>query len=176
MADLYPYVIASLPMLHFGMKPPFSLERFLEMCHRFIPEEDYRLLSTLPGPGEYPEPGTGHRAIRRWTEFDTALRNDLVRVRAARLRREPAPFLRPEGYRDSSLGPSVMAAAMHASPREAEMALDEMRWKALEDLATGHPFALDVLIAYACQLRILQRWETIRSTDGTALIGQALPQ
>ena len=176
MPDLYPYVIASLPMLHFGMKPPFSFERFLEMCHHFIPEEDYRLLSTLPEPGEYPEPGRGHRAIRRWTEFDTALRNELARIRAGRLHREPAPDLRPEGYRDASLGPSVMAAAMQASPLEAEMALDELRWKALEDLGTGHPFDLDALIAYACQLRILQRWEQIRSAEGTVLLGQVLPQ
>ena len=69
-----------------------------------------------------------------------------------------------------------MAAAMQASPLEAEMALDELRWKALEDLGTGHPFDLDALIAYACQLRILQRWEQIRSTEGTVLLGQVLLQ
>jgi Protein of unknown function (DUF2764) len=176
MADLYPYVIASLPMLHFGMRPPFSHERFLEMCHRFIPDEDYRLLSTLPEPGEYPGTGSGHRAIRRWIEFDTALRNELVRIRAGRLHRGPGPDLRPEGYRDSSLGPAVMAAAMQASPLQAERDLDEMRWKALEDLGRGHPFDLDVLIAYACQLRILQRWEHIRSGDGAALLEQVLPK
>ena len=175
MPDLYPYVVASLPMLHFGMKPPFTFERFLEMCHRFIPDEDYRLLSTLPEPGGYPAAGTGHRAIRRWIEFDTALRNEVVRIRAGRLHREPGPDLRPEGYREATLGPAVMAAALLASPREAEMALDELRWKALEELATGHPFELDVLVAYACRLRILQRWEQIRSADGAALLADVLP-
>ena len=176
MPDLYPYVVSSLPMLHFGMKPPFSTERFLEMCHTFIPEEDYRLLSTVPEPGEYPVQGRSHRAIRRWVGFDTALRNDLVRVRAGRFRREPGPDLRPEGDRDATLAPAVMAAALQASPLEAERALDELRWKALEELAKGHPFELDTLVAYACQLRILQRWEHIRSADRAALLGQVLPQ
>jgi hypothetical protein len=176
MPDLYPYVVSSLPMLHFGMKPPFSTERFLEMCHTFIPDEDYRLLSTLPGPGEYPAAGKGHGAKWRWIEFDSALRNDLVRIRAGRLRREPGPDLRSEGDRDATLAPAVMAAALQVSPLEAERALDELRWKALEELATGHPFDLDTLVAYACQLRILERWEHIRSADRAALLRQVLPQ
>jgi hypothetical protein len=162
-------------MLHFGMKPPFSTGRFLEMCHMFIPENDYRLLSTLPEPGEYRVQGSTHRAMRRWVEFDTALRNDLARIRAGRLHREPGPDFRPEGDREASLAPAVTAAAMLASPLDAERALDELRWKALDDLATGHPFSLDTLVAYACQLRILERWERIRSADRAGLLAQVLP-
>jgi hypothetical protein len=174
MPDLYPYVVASLPMLHFGMKPPFSTERFLEMCHTFIPDDDYRLLSSLPGPGEYPLRGKSHRAIRRWVEFDTALRNDLARIRAARFRREGGADLRPEGAREASLAPAVTAAALLASPLDAERALDELRWKALGELATGHPFDLDTLVAYACQIRILERWERIRTADRATLLGEVL--
>jgi hypothetical protein len=48
MAEFYPYLIASLPMLHFGMKPPFSFERFLEICDRLIPDKDFQVLLTLP--------------------------------------------------------------------------------------------------------------------------------
>ena len=152
------------------------MERFLEMCHTFIPEKDYHLLSTLPGPGEYPAAGKSHRAIRRWVGFDTALRNDLARIRAGRLHREPGSDLRPEGDRDAALASAVMAAALQASPLEAERAIDELRWKALEELATGHPFELDTLVTYACQLRILERWEHIRSADRAAHLGQVLPQ
>ena len=66
MADFYPYVIASLPMLHFKMKPPFSFERFLEVCCPFIPEKDVQLLRTLPQPEQYFEKGKRHQIIQKW--------------------------------------------------------------------------------------------------------------
>jgi len=174
MVQLYPYLVASLPMLHFGMKPPFSFEGFLEVCRDFIPERDYLLLSTLPQPEEYSREATHHRLVQKWIGFDTALRNELARVRAGRRHLEPTAYLRPDGHGDSSLAPGVMAATAQASPLDAERALDEVRWKALDDLATGHYFDLDVLLTYAFRLQILLRWERIRSAEGRRLLEQAL--
>jgi len=176
MADFYPYVIASLPMLHFGMKPPFSFERFLEVCCPLIPKKDFSLLRALPQPEHYFEKGTRHRIIQKWIEFDGALRNELVRIRATKKHTDPATYLRPGGYRGSSLAPAGMAANINTSVLDAEKTLDETRWKALEELATGHYFDLDLLITYAYKLLILQRWENIRSADGTVLLEQALQQ
>jgi hypothetical protein len=176
MADFYPYVIASLPMLHFGMKPPFSFERFLEVCRQFIPEKDFQLLRTLPQPEHYSVKGKSHRIIQKWIEFDVALRNELVKIRATRKHIEPATYLRPDGYSGSSLAPAVMAANIHTSVLDAEKTLDETRWKVLEELATGHYFDLDFLITYAYKLLILQRWEDIRSADGMILLEQAVQQ
>jgi hypothetical protein len=176
MVQLYPYLVASLPMLHFGMKPPFSFEGFLEVCRDLIPGKDYLLLSTLPQAGEYFREGKHHRLVQKWIGFDTALRNELARVRASRRHLDPAAYLRPEGHGGSSLAPGVLAATAQASPLDAERALDEMRWKALDDLATGHYFDLDLLLTYACKLRILLRWERIRSAEGRRLLDQALGQ
>jgi hypothetical protein len=176
MADAYPYLIASLPMLHPGMKPPFSFDRFLGLCREWIPERDYQVLSTLPQPSQYSQGARHHRLIEGWIGFDTALRNELARERAGRRHLEPAAYLRPEDYHGSPLAPGVHAATAHASPLDAERALDEMRWKALEDLATGHYLDLDVLLAYACRLQILLRWERIRAADGRSLLEQALRQ
>jgi hypothetical protein len=174
MADFYPYLIASLPMLHFGMKPPFSFERFLEVCRQFIPEKDFQLLSNLPQPEQYSANGKRHQIIQKWIEFDVALRNELVKIRASRKHVEPVTYLHPDGYSGSSLAPVVMATNINTSVLDAEKSLDETRWKALEELATGHYFDLDLLITYAYKLLILQRWENIRSADGTILLEQAL--
>jgi len=163
-------------MLHFGMKPPFSFERFLEVCRPFIPEKEFQLLRTLPQPEQYFEKGKRHRIIQKWIEFDVALRNELVKIRATRRHSEPATYLRPDGYSGSSLAPAVMAANIHTSVLDAEKTLDETRWKVLEELATGHYFDLDFLITYAYKLLILQRWENIRSADGMILLEQALQQ
>ena len=175
MADFYTYLIASLPMLHFGMKPPFSFERFLDVCRQFIPKKDFQLLRTLPQPEHYVEKGTRQRSIQKWIEFDGALRNELVRIRATKKHIDPAMYLRPDGYTGSSLAPAGMAANITTSVLDAEKTLDETRWKVLEELATGHYFDLDVLITYAYKLLLLQRWENIRSADGTILLEQALP-
>ncbi|MDO8873045.1 MAG: DUF2764 family protein [Methanoregula sp.] len=174
MADFYPYLIASLPMLHFGMKPPFSFEQFLEVCCQLIPEKDYQLVRTLPQPEQYFEKGKKHQIIQKWIEFDVALRNELVRIRATKKHTEPAMYLRPDAYSGSSIAPAIMAASIHTSVLDAEKTLDETRWKALEELATGHYFDLAVLIIYAYKLLILQRWENIRSADRTILLEQAL--
>jgi hypothetical protein len=174
MADFYPYLIASLPMLRFGMKPPFPFERFLETCREFIPEKDYRLLCTLPRPEAYSKEDKRHPLIRRWVEFDVALRNELVRIRAARRHLEPETYLRPGGYSGPSLASGVMAASANASIPDAEKSLDEMRWGALEELATGHYFDLAFLVTYAYKLLILQRWEDISGADGKSLLEQGL--
>ena len=83
-------------------------------------------------------------------------------------------YLRPEGYSGSSPAPEIMSANMHTSVLDAEKTLDEIRWKVLEELSTGHYFDLDLLITYAYKLLILQRWENIRNADKTILLEQAL--
>jgi hypothetical protein len=170
MADFYTYLIASLPVLHFGMKPPFSYERFLEVCHQLIPKEDFQLLRALPQPEQYLTKGKRHRIIRKWIGFDVALRNELVKIRAGRKHVDPAMYLRPDSYSGSTLAPTVIAATTNTSILDAEKTLDETRWKALEDLATGHYFDLDFLITYAYQLLILERWENIRGADKINLL------
>jgi Protein of unknown function (DUF2764) len=174
MADFYPYIIASLPMLHFGMKPPFSFERFLEICCPFIPKKDFKLLRTLPQPEQYSEISASHQIILKWIEFDLALRNELVRIRSTKRHIEPATYLRSGGHSTSSLSPVIMAANTNTSALDAEKILDESRWRALEELATGHYFDVAVLITYAYKLMILQRWENIRSSDGMILLEQAI--
>jgi hypothetical protein len=98
----------------------------------------------------------------------------LVKIRASRKHIDPAVYLRTDGYRGSSLAPLVNAANTNTSILDGEKTLDEIRWKALDELATGHYFDLELLITYACKLLILQRWENIRSADKTILLEKAL--
>ena len=120
------------------------------------------------------EKGKRQHVVQRWIDFDVALRNELVKIRAAKKNLDPMAYLRPGGADRSSIAPAVLAATITASLLDAEKALDESRWKALENIATGHYFDLDFLITYACKLLILERWETIRNAGGTILLEQAL--
>ncbi len=174
MADVYPYLIASLPMLHFLSKPPFSSDRFLELCCPLIPERDGQVLRSLPHPEDYGKEGSCRPMIRQWVAFDTAIRNDLLKMRAARKRLEPGTYLRPGVSPASPAPPAGMAAIMSAPLLDAEKELDEIRWKVLDDLSTGHYFDLDFLVTYALKLRILERWDRIWHADGLALLREAL--
>lgn len=176
MADYYPYLIASLPMLHFGMKPPFSYEQFLEISHQFISEKDFQLLKNLPNPEKYPAEAKRPRIIQNWIQFDTALRNEVVKIRAKKKHVEPAKYLHPDEYSGPSLAPVVATITMSSSVLDVEKALDEARWRVLDELATAHYFDLELLITYAYKLLILQRWENIRSAAGPKLLEAALHQ
>ena len=174
MASYYIYLISSLPMLHFLSRPPFTFERFLEICKDYIPEKDFFVLSNLAQVQDYTQRIQARPVIRQWVAYDTALRNELVKVRSSRKHIEATAYLRPEGYVGPSLASVALAAYRNPSIIEAEKFLDEQRWNTLEELAFGHYFDLDFLVIYAYKLLILGRWERVRSADAGALLEKTL--
>lgn len=165
MPKFYTYLIASLPMFNFGMRPPFSFERFLENCRPFISEEDFLLLSNLPMTIDEYGKSVRHPTIERWLAFDTTLRNELVKIRAHSKKIDEAKYLRGETPIDMAISHTAMASHKSTSILEAEKILDEARWQAFDDLGFGHYFDMDYLILYAYKLKILERWEEIYTQD-----------
>ncbi len=176
MANFYVYLIASLPMLHFGMKPPFSLEVFLGICEKLIPEEDMGILRAASvsisdeGIQKHAEP----RVLKQWRVFDTTLRNDLVRLRAARKRLDPHRYLRPGDYTDSFITHIAAQAVRNPLILDAERMLDQERWRFLDGLESGHYFDLDFLVVYNRKLLILERWEKINVSDISRALEEVL--
>ncbi len=68
----YYYLIATLPMLEFGMKAPFSYEELLARCKEQISDRDLEILKR----------GLNSSTSREWKDFDTDLRNEIARARA----------------------------------------------------------------------------------------------
>ena len=174
MTDFYPYLVSSLPVLHFGMKPPFSFERFLEICREFIPADDYAVLCNLPEPARYVDGRTQQKTVNEWIKFDTALRNELVKARTQRMHHEPSSYLRRDASPDPTLAAAATAAVANPSLLAAEMYLVEVRWKALDELAAGHHFDLELLLSYALKLLILIRWERVHNADPGGILEHAL--
>ena len=173
MANYYTYLISSLPMLHFGMKPPFSFEKFIGICSKLIPEKDIEILNAIPqieiGLDKSRQP-----TLRQWQGFEVALRNELVKIRASHKRIDPLRFMRQTSYVDFSLAHIAMNAHRNPSILEGEKALDQQRWHFLDGLAFGHYFDLDVLIIYALKLLLLERWEKINSADKAKILEETL--
>lgn len=170
MPTYYTYFISSLPMLHFGMKPPFSFERFLKNCRGFISEKDFLLLTNLPLTIEEYGESVRNPTIEKWLAFDTALRNELVKIRAHSKKIEAAKYLRGESPIDAAISHTAMSSHRSTSILEGEEILDEARWQVLDDFGFGHYFDTGLLILYAYKLKMLERWENIHTQDKEELL------
>ncbi|MBL7170724.1 MAG: DUF2764 family protein [Candidatus Omnitrophica bacterium] len=167
MTAYYTYLISSLPMLHFGTKPPFPFDKFCQLCEGLIPDKNIDILKKAS-----------------WLAFDRALRNELVKIRAAHKKLDPLKYLREKNLGQSTRGqspffsPNITNIALHAyrtpSILEAEKFLDQARWRFLDELAIGHYFDIDYLIVYANKLLILERWERINTLDRVKALEKAL--
>jgi hypothetical protein len=170
MANYYIYFISSLPMLSFSANPPFPTDKFLEMCQGMIPEQELAILkeSLHIGP-DYDYRGAA-QTLRKWSSFNIALRNEIVKIRAARRHVGAEKYLRSDGY--GSLDVAHIAIASHRSPSliEGEKILDQARWGYLEELSSGHYFDFDYLLVYLQKLIILERWMRINTSNRQALL------
>jgi len=174
MPRYYTYLISSLPALFFGAKPPFTSRKFLEFCEGFISAQELGFLRLVFKPEECLYNGN-QPTLRQWFSFERDLRNELVKIRAARKHLEPQKYLRPDGgYVSPRLVHVALACSRNSSVLEAEKNLDLERWRMLEELATGHYFDIDSLIIYSQKLFILEKWEKITGANKSQLLEEAL--
>lgn len=171
MANYYVYLISSLPMLHFGARPPFSFLRFLEICQDKISQEDMDIITLATDAYTYQG---SQPTLKKWQAFERALRNELVKIRASRKHLEPLKYLRGDAYIEPYIAHIAMTAHRTPAILEAEKILDQGRWYILGELSVGHYFDLDMLIIYALKLLILERWEKINSADKSLLLQEVL--
>lgn len=164
MSGYYTYLISSLPTLHFGTKPPFGMDKFFSMCEKLISDEDLEALKS----------SLGNETEGKWGEFEIALRNELVKIRAARKHLDVSKFLKGDGYADQWISHLAITAYRNPSIIEAERMLDQNRWAFLDELSIGHYFDIEILMIYARKLSILERWERVRTADAGKLLEETL--
>lgn len=161
----YYYLIASLPMLEFGMKMPISCGDFLKRSRGQLSPADMGIIERIKtDPFEDTEDPSP--TLKEWKRFDRALRNEIVRHRAVRTGKDPLEHIRGENYPDPFVSGFAHWAVHEDSPIEAELYLDRVRWEKIEELEKGHYFDIDFLVAYALKLQILERWSRINSEGG----------
>jgi len=174
MGAYYTYFISSLPMLNFSTKLPFSLEEFFTKCKGLIPEERIELLRNVCYQEPYLLNTTSADALGKWANFEIALRNELVRLRARRKKIDPLKFVRLPDWPEAHISHLATAAYRSTSMLEAEKILDLERWSFLDSLSLGHYFDFDVLLIYALKLKILERWDKIQKADKESLFNAAV--
>jgi hypothetical protein len=95
------------------------------------------------------------KILNSWWEWESALRNELAKLRGARLNIDPEKYLAEAGYFIDI--PRISRHAMdEKSPLKAQHYLNKARWSYLELLKQSHFFDLDYLIIYYLQLQLLE--------------------
>ncbi|MFP4377133.1 MAG: DUF2764 family protein [Spirochaetales bacterium] len=157
------YLVASLPTISYESKDAMSPEDFLELCRQQLSDDEYRAVAAAsidaPAAGALPD---GAPVLTRWLEHERGLRNALVKLRAPGRGADAEAYMRrDEGGNDGTSADSIteLAREAHASetPLGAETALNQARWRFLEDLETGHFFDLDRVALYYVKLQIIAR-------------------
>jgi len=181
----YYYLVSQLPSLVYGQKPPMLPEAFKELAKPMLNAEDAALLDTIsldPAPSEqhgglhgtsssgisYADqaPPSGSDFIDGWREWERALRLNLARQRAVKVKREGAALGEPP------VTPADAATAAHGaitvvdSPLEADIFLDKARWTAIEALQGIDYFDRNTVFAYLLKLLILQRRDSMHTETG----------
>ena len=150
------------------MKAPLSYSDFLLLCREHLAAADIEIIKRVSLPPE--DRKDSSQTLKEWKKIDITLRNELAKSRAHKYGRDLLQYVRGEGYQDPFVSHFAQYITSYASPLEAELSLDRLRWEKIEELKKGHYFDIDYLITYALQLQILERWDNINSSGGMEVL------
>jgi len=184
MAELY-YLVSSLPDLSWEAEPAFGSERFLALCNDWLSEGEKNTLTTLslqpPAPCDHsdyfaaaPQLKTVSASVASaWYRWETALRNRLVKQRAA-AGQDPARMLHGESELVTEIENGVTEAWNQTDPMERERVLDRMRWRFLDELENHNTFNFGYLCIYRLKLLLKEKWQPRQRDAGRAKLEQIL--
>ena len=151
----YYYLISALPMLRPDGELPMSSGEFIELCRQQLTEEDFVRFSTA----------SGCQLSAEFEAWNTALKNELVKLRAAKLDFDANESLK-EGDIYAGLTELAREVLNQKNPLEAELFLDKMRWDKISDLEALEYFSTEKLAAYLLKLKLLERKALFTKADG----------
>ncbi len=150
-------LIASLPYLKQGDAPSMTMEELLASADAFLNKKDsaiFRELTFSADSAKFP----AKSLAAKYLAWETAFRNSIAKLRAARLNVDSAAYLRAEGKTELDSERLAREAFASENPLERERLLDAARWSRIEELEFGNLFNFNVLCAYKLKLELLLKW------------------
>jgi hypothetical protein len=168
----YYYLVSSLPSLTLNDRPEIALDAFRALCAGHLSPRDAGALESLLDVDSEDTPP--HPFTQLWIARETQLRNAAARLRAAKRQEDAGTFLRDHTGFDTGLEYGVEEAFSLPDPMARERALDQIRWRILDELSGHDPFGPNVVLAYAVKLQLAERWGSMNQEQGQAKIGTAI--
>lgn len=153
---MYAFLLSSLPSFSLGDEPPLTVAALAERCRPYLGEAACAALEH-PAPAASTAGEVGDVA-RLWLDGERQLRNAVARRRAATWQL-PSDT---DQHEHAAFRVDIEAGVAHAfeapDPLQRERALDDLRWRLLDDLAGVVPWGYAALFAYAQRLRLAAAW------------------
>jgi hypothetical protein len=158
-------------------QPPMSSEAFKDLAKGFLSKHDAAMLDKIsldPFPSQqevaYDEKvlSSGSSFIDAWQEWERALRFNLGKQRALKIKRENAALMGApvEPVEAAAAAAKIIAAA--EEPLEAELLTLKLRWNAIETLQGLNHFHINTILAYLLKLLLLERHALFQTEAGFA--------
>jgi len=151
----YYYLVASFPLLFYETEKIPPHQEFFELCGQHITPRHYQLLTQASSSDLRPTTPSC-RTLDLWREWETSLRNELVRLRAKNRGIEAEAYLVDSPW-ITTARQLARDAFGQESPLQAEDTLNRARWSYLDELEVGHYFDIEKILVYALRLQILER-------------------
>jgi hypothetical protein len=161
----YYYLISSLSILVLGEKPPLSLEKFMDSCSTWLSDSKYKILQDTSLLPDF-EQISKNKVVNRWKNWETCLRNRMIIARARDLNKDATSYIQEERDYFSEIEREAQEAYSANNPLAKEKILDEIRWKALDNLECGHLFDIEMLCIYKLRLMLCEKWITRKREMG----------
>ncbi|MDR0389269.1 MAG: hypothetical protein LBH73_04305 [Spirochaetaceae bacterium] len=159
----YYYLVAQLPYLVYGQGVPMSSEAFRALAGEKLSAGDAALLDfCVLDPALAPH-GAPVALPGRWFEWERALRFNLGRYRAQKLKRDFSFDAPP--YPVDAVAAAKAAFALE-SPLEADFSLERARWDAIASFEGVDYFGRDRVYAYLLKLLLLERHALFKAEEG----------
>lgn len=162
----YYYTVASLPYISIEDSMPFTLADFSRLCEEQLSAGDFKILQNTSIVPE--NISSGNKITKKWSDWETSLRNELALQRGKEKHVEADEYIRPVGTDVFEVKEVVRGALAIESPLEAEKYLDTARWRYLDDLEADHYFDFEKIIVYYLKLQLLDRRSLFTREKGTA--------
>lgn len=169
--SFYSFLQAQLPTLSLEVTPSITALKLAEYARDWIPSTEADLLSSL-ARHEWPE----HPVVNDYRQFDTALRNHLVQLRAVRLNREPAGSMQGSDRPNPFIRQFVVDLTKDTNPENIEKELDLLRWQFIEQRTALDSFNFPYLIGYMLKLLIVERWAGLDAELGKQILQETLEE
>ena len=162
----YYYLIAQLPYLVYGTKPPMSSENFKAMVGTLLDDNDAKMMRYLSFDGVFSNDSCECAFIDNWRNWERALRLNLAKERALKLKKDipvtDIPFFPQEAAVAAS------KAVDEKSPLDGEVLLDKARWNAIDAIAGNEYYSINGVYAYYLKLLLLERRQVFNAEKGFA--------
>jgi len=156
--------MAQLPYLIYEQKPPMSSVDFKELARSQMSGKDAVLLDRL-SLGLTRSKKTGCSFINNWQDWEYALRLNLAKQRAIKLKKENIQIAEPSAvYMDAAAAASK--AVDEHSPLDGEILIDKARWSAIDGFVGSNYFSRNSAYAYYLKLLLIERREAFNVDKG----------